>query len=157
MASSHLLSKHKQSRSSVRESKITFSQLISSLFGSKNEAGRSKWLEQKLHSIAPRLRILDAGAGELKNKHLCEHLIYVSQDFCQYNGQGNKEGLQTGNWDTSKVDLVCDITEIPEPDASFDVILCSEVFEHIPDPLKALEEFFQSLNCMIRSELPKKL
>ncbi|MDM7327529.1 MAG: methyltransferase domain-containing protein [Thermosynechococcus sp. Uc] len=122
-----------------------FSQLLSSLFGSKNETGRSKWLEQKLHSIPPGLRILDAGAGELRNKHLCDHLIYVSQDFCQYDGQGNKEGLHTGNWDTSKVDLVCDITEIPEPDASFDVILCSEVFEHIPDPLKALEEFSRLL------------
>jgi ubiquinone/menaquinone biosynthesis C-methylase UbiE len=53
--------------------------------------------------------------------------------------------LQTGNWNTTGIDLVCDITDIPEPDASFDAILCSEVFEHLPDPLAALNEFARLL------------
>jgi ubiquinone/menaquinone biosynthesis C-methylase UbiE len=72
-------------------------------------------------------------------------LIYLSQDICQYEGSGDGEGLQTGTWDTSKIDLVCDIVNIPEPDASFDVILCSEVFEHLPDAIKALDEFARLL------------
>lgn len=70
---------------------------------------------------------------------------YVSQDFCQYNGHGNNEALQTGSWDTSRIELVCDIIDIPEPDASFDVILCSEVLEHIPDAVLALKEFARLL------------
>lgn len=110
-----------------------------------NEMNRNLWLENALSDLKPGLRILDAGAGELRNKPLCKHLKYVSQDVCKYEGEGDSKGLQTGKWDTSNVDLVCDIVSIPEPDASFDVILCSEVFEHLPDPLKALKEFSRLL------------
>lgn len=106
-----------------------------------NEESRNQWLADILAAVPAGLRILDAGAGELRNKSLCSHLVYVSQDVCQYEGTGDAQGLQTGKWDTSKIDLVCDIVAIPEPNASFDVVLCSEVFEHLPDALKALEEF----------------
>lgn len=110
-----------------------------------NENNRNKWLQETLAAIPSGLRILDAGAGELRNKPLCSHLNYVSQDICQYEGSGDAKGLQTGTWDTSQIDLVCDITNIPEADASFDIILCSEVFEHLPDPLKAVDEFARLL------------
>ncbi|WP_347988033.1 methyltransferase domain-containing protein [Methylomonas sp. AM2-LC] len=111
----------------------------------KNEEARNQWLSETLAAIPPGLRILDAGAGELRNKPLCTHLNYVSQDVCQYQGDGDGQGLQTGTWDTSNIDVVCDITNIPEADASFDVILCSEVFEHLPDALRALDEFSRLL------------
>ncbi len=110
-----------------------------------NEEMRNRWLADVLLAIPSGLRILDAGAGELRNKPLCLHLNYVSQDVCQYEGAGDAQGLQTGTWDTSEIDLVCDIVNIPEPDASFDVILCCEVFEHLPDALKALDEFARLL------------
>ena len=107
-----------------------------------NEFNRQKWLEKTLKDLPKGLRILDAGAGELKNRKLCGHLNYTSQDFNQYTGGGGlSEGLQTGQWDTSRIDLVSDITAIPSPDASFDVILCSEVLEHVPEPTHALDEF----------------
>ncbi|WP_375559421.1 methyltransferase domain-containing protein [Bernardetia sp. OM2101] len=38
-----------------------------------------------------------------------------------------------------------DLTELPEKDNSFDVVLCSHVLEHIPDDTKALEEIYRVL------------
>ncbi len=114
-------------------------------FGTNNKVNRDKWLEKTLSKISPGARILDAGAGELQYKKYCSHLNYVSQDFCRYEGKGNGKGLQAGEWNTSKVDILSDIISIPEKDASFDAILCVEVFEHLPDPIKAINEFARLL------------
>jgi SAM-dependent methyltransferase len=38
-----------------------------------------------------------------------------------------------------------DITSIPYPDESFDVIYCSHVLEHVPDDLRAMSEFHRVL------------
>lgn len=58
---------------------------------------------------------------------------------------GDGAGLQSGKWDNTKLDIVSDITRIPTEDESFDVILCSEVFEHIPDAIAAVREFARIL------------
>ena len=113
-----------------------------------NEINRQAWLYQTLNALPKGARLLDAGAGELKNRQYCGHLDYVSQDFCQYKGSEGgaiAEGLQSKNWDTTRIDLVSDITAIPAPDASFDAILCSEVLEHVPEPTHALDEFARLL------------
>ena len=113
-----------------------------------NEPTRQAWLERTLRGLPAGLRLLDAGAGELQNRQHCRHLEYVSQDFCQYEGQEGgapAEGLQNKSWDTSRIDLVSDIASIPAPDSSFDAILCSEVLEHVPEPTPALDEFARLL------------
>ena len=113
--------------------------------GMQNKATRDTWLEQTLANIPAGQRILDAGAGELQYKRFCAHLDYVSQDFAKYDGQGDSSGLQTGKWDQSQLDIVSDITNIPEPDASFDAVMCIEVLEHLPDPIHALRELARLL------------
>lgn len=110
-----------------------------------NLSNRERWLEKTLSAITPGQRILDAGAGELQYKKFASHLNYISQDFGQYDGVGDSSGLHVGSWDNSKVDIFCDITKIPERDASFDAIMCIEVLEHLPSPIDALREFSRLL------------
>lgn len=113
--------------------------------GTNNQQYREIWLEETLKKLSPGTRILDAGAGELRYKKFCTHLNYVSQDFAQYDGIGDHKGLQTTTWDQTKLDIISDITIIPEPNNSFDAIMCIEVFEHLPEPIKAIEEFSRLL------------
>ena len=114
-------------------------------FGTQNKATREVWLKKTLAGIPPGWRILDAGAGELQYKRFCKHLDYVSQDFAQYDGKGDGAGLQRGEWDQSGLDIVSDITQIPERDGAFDVVMCIEVLEHLPDPIAAIREFARLL------------
>ncbi|MDQ3047279.1 MAG: methyltransferase domain-containing protein [Bacteroidota bacterium] len=110
-----------------------------------NEQGRIQWLEKTLKKIPANSRILDAGAGEQQFRKFCTHLDYISQDFAQYKPEETGNGLQMPSWDYGKLDIVSDITSIPEPAGSFDAIMCTEVFEHIPDPISAIREFSRLL------------
>ena len=111
----------------------------------QNEATRIAWVEQQLQKLKPGSVLLDAGAGEQQYKKFCSHLQYVSQDFAAYKPTTTDSGLQIQGWDYGKLDIVSDITKIPRDNQSFDAILCTEVFEHIPDPLAALKEFSRLL------------
>ena len=113
--------------------------------GLRNVETREAWLRSALASLPSGARILDAGAGRQKHRPLCADLRYVSQDFAAYDGKGNEVGMQTGSYDYGKLDIVSDITAIPEPDASFDAVMCIEVIEHVPDPGEAVRELARLL------------
>jgi ubiquinone/menaquinone biosynthesis C-methylase UbiE len=113
--------------------------------GTYNESTRVEWIKQTLKKVPADSRLLDAGAGEQQFRKLCSHLKYVAQDFAKYDGKGDGVGLQTGGWDQTSLDIISDITSIPEPAHSFDAVMCTEVFEHIPQPIEAIREFSRLL------------
>lgn len=120
-------------------------ELRSTTVGTLNESTRINWLEATLSKVPKGSIILDAGAGEQQFKKFCTHLEYVSQDFGQYKPEDLNSGLQMEKWDYGKLDIVSDIASIPVGNVSFDVVMCTEVFEHIVNPIEAVAEFSRIL------------
>ncbi len=122
------------------------SRWITNNLGCEIEPQLHKWVIAQLSQIERGKSILDAGAGQRRYRGYCSHLIYKSQDFCQYTGSGYiKEGIHAIDWDTTGIDIVSNITSIPVADCSFDTVLCTEVLEHVPDPITALQELVRIL------------
>jgi SAM-dependent methyltransferase len=55
-------------------------------------------------------------------------------------GGGTYTGIDVAQNLEGTVEVVADITDVPLPDGSFGVILCTEVLEHIPDTSAAFAE-----------------
>lgn len=126
------------------EKSINYSDYPSTV-GTDNHEKIAGWVIEALKALPTGARLLDAGAGERRYRTYCEHLQYVSQDFNQYDGQGDGSGLQTEKWSRDSIDIVSDIAEIPVPDGSFDAVLCTEVIEHVADPVRVIAELARVL------------
>lgn len=111
----------------------------------RNHEIRDQWVINKLEQISNGKILLDAGAGEQKYKAYCSHLKYIAQDFGQYVPGEISTGIQRTEWDYTGIDITCDIIDIPLDNKSVDVILCTEVFEHLKNPILALKEFSRVL------------
>lgn len=105
-----------------------------------NEAKRNSWVIKQIHKLPRGSSLLDVGAGEMPYKAYCKNLNYKSQDFGKYTGEDVVSGIKSGSYNTKNVDIISDIVNIPVKNKSFDYVLCTEVFEHIPDPMEALKE-----------------
>lgn len=104
---------------------------------------RENWIAAQAATLPPGARVLDAGAGQCPYRRYFAHTDYKTQDFSQYQGTAN--GPQKEHWAYPRLDYVSDITTVPASDASFDCILCTEVLEHLAEPILALREFSRLL------------
>lgn len=103
--------------------------------------------------LRPGSKVLDAGCGG--GRHLSEAFrargvsvvgIDLNRDDAlkAYNTTKimRKEGEDGGG---ASLVMVSDVTRLPFKDASFDIVICSEVLEHIPDHRQAMGEIIRVL------------
>lgn len=66
---------------------------------------------------------------------------YFSQDSAEYVPRTKYPGLQNEEWTYIELDFVGDVLDIPN-EKKFDVLLCAEVLEHVPDPKRVFQKLF---------------
>jgi SAM-dependent methyltransferase len=106
---------------------------------------RDAWVARQARLLPAGARVLDVGAGPCKYRHLFAHCRYESQDFSQYEGSQQGAFTDRGIWRYGTIDHVSDATNIPVETGSFDAVLCTEVLEHVPDPVAVVRELARVL------------
>lgn len=101
---------------------------------------RDRWVEKQAAKVPPGSRVIDVGAGSCPYRSLFAHCEYKAHDFAQL-----RPDQFSGRQGYGQLDYICDILSIPVPDASFEIILCTEVLEHVAEPIQALHEFARIL------------
>ncbi len=111
-----------------------------------NAYSRQDWVRERLQEIPENSIILDAGCGDQKYRRYCRHLEYYAQDFGAY-VTDEKDSLTAGKtpYEYGPLDYMGNVWKIEERDGCFDVILCTEVLEHVPYPNRAITEFHRLL------------
>ena len=105
-----------------------------------NLYNRDKWVKEQSQHVPEGSNILDVGSGSAPYRNLFSHCEYKTHDFAQL----SDEQLRGYNG-YNKIDYVSDISNIPVKSNSFDFILCTEVIEHVPDPIAAIKEISRVL------------
>ncbi len=104
-----------------------------------NLVNRDRWVGEQAEKLQPGSRLLDVGAGSCPYRSLFSHCEYYAQDFTEL----QEEQLRHGSY--GKIDYVCDASAIPVASASFDTVLCTEMLEHVSDPLAVVRELSRLL------------
>lgn len=87
-----------------------------------------------LAAVPPGTRVLDAGSGNAPYRPLFAHCAYTTHDWAASPHPGARSA-----------DVVADLTALPLDDDTFDVVLCTEVLEHVGEPQAALGEIARVL------------
>jgi SAM-dependent methyltransferase len=90
-------------------------------------------IERSIAGLAPRLQgeLIDVGCGQQPYRAYLAHVTRIVA--CDYDGN------------RGRVDFTCPAHAIPVAAESFDAMLCTEVLEHVPDPLAVWREFHRIL------------
>lgn len=107
-----------------------------------NPATRDRWVASKAAALPAGSWVLDVSSGNQPYRPLFAHCQYRSHEF-----PGNQEIVDGFRGETEKpldphqkYNYVGDITATGAPSDTFDLVILTEVLEHVPEPLLAMQE-----------------
>jgi SAM-dependent methyltransferase len=90
---------------------------------------RVAWTQEQCAGVPNNSKVLDVGAGTGIYRENFAHCEYYAQDFAK-----------TPDLPYGSLDTISDIVALPFASNTFDVVICTEVFEHILYPFESLRE-----------------
>lgn len=78
-------------------------------------------------------KILDAGAGESRYRKFTTNQMYIAFDAA----------CGDASWDYSKLDVIANLENTPFRRDIFDLVICTQVLEHVKEPQITLQELFR--------------
>lgn len=94
-----------------------------------------RFIREAACSVAAGAPVLDAGAGDGRYRDLFAHAALHATDFL---------GVDKP-YDLARLDFVSTLEHLPAQDASYELVLCTQVLEHLPDPRSVLAELARVL------------
>lgn len=106
---------------------------------------RTNFVENWIKTLVKGNSIIDVGAGLMpfKQAFLIQGILYTSHDFEGYVASKGVPGLIESDYCVPQHDLVSDIQELPKN--KFDYAICTEVLEHVPNPVLAFNSVVKTL------------
>ena len=99
-----------------------------------NQEGRDLWVQAQARMLPKGARVLDVGAGSCPYRTLFAHCKYQTQDIARLTPGQLRHGAY------GEIDYLGDAADIAVPPGSFDAVLCTEVLEHHPEPIRVVRE-----------------
>ncbi len=93
-----------------------------------------QFVKEAAQLVGPKHFVLDAGAGDCPYRDLFTHTNYHAADSFVFE-----------NFDYGKPNFVCDLTAVPVATGKYDVVICTQVLEHMLHPQMAIDEFYRIL------------
>lgn len=104
-----------------------------------NVTNRDRWIKSQASTIPKGSKVLDVGAGSCPYRELFAHCEYHTQDVAQL----KPEQIRYGGY--GQIDYIGDASSIAVTDRYFDVVMCTEMLEHHPEPIKVVRELARVL------------